>query len=309
MPSWISHRALTRRDRCSRPVKKALVSMRLETTQQSLDSPRCCEGVNTNTCYRTWGGGRGGEGGKWGRAGSSHILPTFVNRCATSYPPPVANFFERARWPSMSPPVLESLMFMLILHLPCSYAAMTTPGEAGSAMRRRDVLKGATAAAALAQQPSAALAARVPASAGPTNEVVGVVDGIRQKRLGGSGIIVSEVGLGTQRWGSTDFNAPDMAACHALMDRAILESGVNLIDTAEQYPIPSDDLTGRFEGYTEQIIGRWLAKDKALTLTLTLTLTPALTLALTLTITLTLTLIPTLTLTRTRRYPYPYPYP
>ena len=47
------------------------------------------------------------------------------------------------------------------------------------------------------------------------------------------------------------------------MDRAILESGVNLIDTAEQYPIPSDDLTGRFEGYTEQIIGRWLAKDKA----------------------------------------------
>ena len=161
----------------------------------------------------------------------------------------------------MSPPVLESLMFMLILHLPCSYAAMTTPGEAGSAMRRRDVLKGATAAAALAQQPSAALAARVPASAGPTNEVVGVVDGIRQKRLGGSGIIVSEVGLGTQRWGSTDFNAPDMAACHALMDRAILESGVNLIDTAEQYPIPSDDLTGRFEGYTEQIIGRWLAKD------------------------------------------------
>jgi hypothetical protein len=209
----------------------------------------------------------------------------------------------------MSPPVLESLMFMLILHLPCSYAAMTTPGEAGSAMRRRDVLKGATAAAALAQQPSAALAARVPASAGPTNEVVGVVDGIRQKRLGGSGIIVSEVGLGTQRWGSTDFNAPDMAACHALMDRAILESGVNLIDTAEQYPIPSDDLTGRFEGYTEQIIGRWLAKDKALTLTLTLTLTPALTLALTLTITLTLTLIPTLTLTRTRRYPYPYPYP
>ena len=46
------------------------------------------------------------------------------------------------------------------------------------------------------------------------------------------------------------------------MDRAILGSGVNLIDTAEQYPIPSDDLTGRFEGYTEQIIGKWLAKDK-----------------------------------------------
>ena len=75
---------------------------------------------------------------------------------------------------------------------------------------------------------------------GPTNEVVGVVDGIRQKRLGGGDIIVSEMGLGTQRWASADFNAPDEALCHKFMDRAILESGVNLIDTAEQYPIPSD---------------------------------------------------------------------
>ena len=32
-----------------------------------------------------------------------------------------------------------------------------------------------------------------------TNEVVGVVDGIRQKRLGGGNIVVSEVGLGAQR--------------------------------------------------------------------------------------------------------------
>ena len=148
----------------------------------------------------------------------------------------------------MRAPLLELVMLVLIFRLPYSDAAMATSRQAGSAMRRRDVLKGATAAAALAQQPSAALA-RVPASAGPTNEVAGVIDGIRQKRLGGSGIIVSEIGLGTQRWGSTDFNAPDMAACHALMDRAILESGVNLVDTAEQYPIPSDDLTGRPEGY------------------------------------------------------------
>ena len=35
----------------------------------------------------------------------------------------------------------------------------------------------------------------------PTNEVVGVVNGIRQKRLGGTGdIVVSELALGTQRW-------------------------------------------------------------------------------------------------------------
>ena len=43
------------------------------------------------------------------------------------------------------------------------------------------------------------------------------------------------------------------------MNRAILERGVNLIDTAEQYPIPSD--RARPEGTTERIIGEWLAKD------------------------------------------------
>ncbi len=40
----------------------------------------------------------------------------------------------------------------------------------------------------------------VVASNGPTNEVVKSVNGMRQRRLGGSDIIVSELGLGTQRW-------------------------------------------------------------------------------------------------------------
>jgi hypothetical protein len=152
------------------------------------------------------------------------------------------------------------------------------------AMRRGEVLRAATAAAATAgvvpwsARPASAgtttrllqeaqratpevLLAKVPtASAGPTNEIVGVVDGIRQKRLGGSDIIVSEVGLGTQRWGSTDFNAPDTLECFNLMNRAILESGVNLIDTAEQYPIPSN-FPMRPEGFTEQLIGQWLKQD------------------------------------------------
>ena len=65
--------------------------------------------------------------------------------------------------------------------------------------------------------------------------------------------------LGTQRWGGADANSPDAAACEELMNRAILERGVNLIDTAEQYPIPSD--RARPEGTTERIIGEWLAKD------------------------------------------------
>ncbi len=69
-----------------------------------------------------------------------------------------------------------------------------------------------------------------------TKDVVKVATGggLRYKQLGGSDIIVSEVGIGTQRWGSTDFNAPDEYLCHAFMDRAIFDWGVNLIDTAEQ---------------------------------------------------------------------------
>jgi aryl-alcohol dehydrogenase-like predicted oxidoreductase len=67
---------------------------------------------------------------------------------------------------------------------------------------------------------------------------------------------VSEIGLGTQRWVSKDFNAPDEALCKEMMNKAILEGGVNLIDTAEQYPIPSDFT--RPEGLCEEVIGRWL---------------------------------------------------
>ena len=94
---------------------------------------------------------------------------------------------------------------------------------------------------------------------GPTNEIIDVVEGIARKRLGGTDIVVSEMALGTQRWGGADANSPDAAACEELMNRAILERGVNLIDTAEQYPIPSD--RARPEGTTERIIGEWLAKD------------------------------------------------
>lgn len=94
----------------------------------------------------------------------------------------------------------------------------------------------------------------------PTNEVVKVVDGIRHKRLGGGDIIVSEVGLGTQRWVSEDFNSPSQEDCFKFMDAAILDSGVNLIDTAEQYPIPSG--RSKPEGLVEEVIGKWLAKDK-----------------------------------------------
>ena len=98
------------------------------------------------------------------------------------------------------------------------------------------------------------------ASKGPTNEVVKVVNGIKHRRLGGSDIVVSEVALGTQRWASSDFNAPSADDCFEFMDQAILQGGVNLIDTAEQYPIPSDGQRAR-EGDTETVIGKWI-KDR-----------------------------------------------
>ena len=91
----------------------------------------------------------------------------------------------------------------------------------------------------------------------PTNEIVKVVQGMKHRRLGGSDIVVSELGLGTQRWVSTDFNAPSKELCYEFLDEAILKRGVNLIDTAEQYPIPSDGRTAQ-EGDTESVIGSWM---------------------------------------------------
>eukprot|EP00929_Paragymnodinium_shiwhaense_P031972 TRINITY_DN1779_c0_g4_i1.p1 TRINITY_DN1779_c0_g4~~TRINITY_DN1779_c0_g4_i1.p1 ORF type:complete len:552 (+),score=117.17 TRINITY_DN1779_c0_g4_i1:80-1735(+) len=124
------------------------------------------------------------------------------------------------------------------------------------------LLAGATAGASRARargRRSVSAAGKRTLPALRTNEVVSVVDGIRQKRLGGSDIVVSELALGTQRWASSDFNGPDEAACHAFMDRAILGSGVNLVDTAEQYPIPSD--AQHPEGLSEELIGRWIKKE------------------------------------------------
>jgi aryl-alcohol dehydrogenase-like predicted oxidoreductase len=110
-------------------------------------------------------------------------------------------------------------------------------------------------------------AAAVPASSssgnkfsnkGPTNEIIKTVNGMKQRRLGGTDISVSELGLGTQRWISSDFNAPNEQDCFEFMDYAILKHGVNLIDTAEQYPIPSGGNGGSKEGDSERLIAKWI---------------------------------------------------
>ena len=109
--------------------------------------------------------------------------------------------------------------------------------------------------------PEALAAAANPKSAGPTNAVIKTVNGMNQRRLGGSDIIVSDLGLGTQRWVSDDFNAPNEKTCYDFLDLAILKHGVNLLDTAEQYPIPSGGASAR-EGDSERLIGKWLNDRK-----------------------------------------------
>ncbi|MFO0878320.1 MAG: aldo/keto reductase [Gemmataceae bacterium] len=71
------------------------------------------------------------------------------------------------------------------------------------------------------------------------------------KRLGQTGLKVSEVCLGTM----TFAQQADESASFAIMDRAA-EAGVNFIDTADCYPVPPLPETA---GRTEEIIGRWLA--------------------------------------------------
>ncbi len=73
--------------------------------------------------------------------------------------------------------------------------------------------------------------------------------------LGRTGLMVSELCLGSMTWG-TQTNEAD---AHAQIDRA-LDAGVNIVDTAEMYPVNpiSADTVGR----TEEIIGSWNAANR-----------------------------------------------
>ena len=91
---------------------------------------------------------------------------------------------------------------------------LRTADALGVGGNRRQLLKLGSAAGLLGgieHRAGRGAANAASAPVGETNSVVRVVDGIRQKRLGSTDIVVSEMGLGTQRWGSTDFNGPDEA--------------------------------------------------------------------------------------------------
>jgi aryl-alcohol dehydrogenase-like predicted oxidoreductase len=73
---------------------------------------------------------------------------------------------------------------------------------------------------------------------------------MNQRRLGRTGLKVSEICLGTM----TFANQSDEATAFRILDTAV-GRGVTFIDTADCYPIPPDPDTA---GATEAIIGRWL---------------------------------------------------
>ena len=75
---------------------------------------------------------------------------------------------------------------------------------------------------------------------------------MKRRRLGRSGLVVSEICLGTMTFGSM----ADEATSIAIMDRAF-EGGVDFLDAAETYPVPPSPKTA---GRTEEIVGRWLGR-------------------------------------------------
>jgi aryl-alcohol dehydrogenase-like predicted oxidoreductase len=70
------------------------------------------------------------------------------------------------------------------------------------------------------------------------------------RRLGRTGLKVTEICLGTMTFGQQ----ADEATSFAILDKAAA-AGVNFIDTADAYPVPPEPATA---GRTEEIIGRWL---------------------------------------------------
>lgn len=75
------------------------------------------------------------------------------------------------------------------------------------------------------------------------------------RRLGRSGIVVSEICLGTMTFGSQ----LDQAASFEVMDYAF-DHGIDFLDTAEIYPVPPK---AEWMNRTEEIVGNWLkTKDR-----------------------------------------------
>ncbi len=76
---------------------------------------------------------------------------------------------------------------------------------------------------------------------------------MQKRRLGKSGIVVSEICMGTMTFGTQS----DKKESWGIMDRA-WEAGIDFFDTAEIYPVPP---SGELAGLTEEWLGEWM-RDK-----------------------------------------------
>jgi aryl-alcohol dehydrogenase-like predicted oxidoreductase len=76
---------------------------------------------------------------------------------------------------------------------------------------------------------------------------------MRMNELGRTGLMVSELCLGSMTWGTRN----TIGEGHAQIDMA-LERGINFVDTAEMYPV--NPVSAENVGKTEAIIGEWFAR-------------------------------------------------
>ena len=77
---------------------------------------------------------------------------------------------------------------------------------------------------------------------------------MNRKRIGRTGIVVTDICMGTMTFGLQS----DEKTSFAIMDRA-LDAGIDFFDTAEMYPVPP---SAELFGVTEQIVGKWLKGQK-----------------------------------------------
>lgn len=73
---------------------------------------------------------------------------------------------------------------------------------------------------------------------------------MKRNRLGKSGMVVSEICMGTMTFGSM----ADEKTAFDVLDRSF-DAGIDFYDTAENYPVPPDP---KYAGRTEEILGRWM---------------------------------------------------
>ena len=73
---------------------------------------------------------------------------------------------------------------------------------------------------------------------------------MKRNRLGRSGIVVSEICMGTMTFGTF----ADERTAFEILDRSF-DAGIDFYDTAENYPVPPDP---SYAGRTEEILGRWM---------------------------------------------------